>query len=182
MISTSEKEPSKVNSRPARLARSRVPFGVRHILVAMESDEKVPRAVEYAKRFARLCHCQLTLMSVYRVKYSFAPLHGLEAVRSMEQEMDQAFQDLESLTTQVRQGFQECDACFRAGIPDDEISWTVNALGIDLIVIGKRCGQPTQDKSDGIKAETIRQRTGCPVIVVQEDKRSSGPCGTGCFS
>jgi universal stress protein A len=171
MISTSEEEPSKVSSRPARPARSRVPFGVRHILVAMGSDEKAPRAVEYAKRFARLCHGKLTLMSVYRVKYSFELLHGLEAVRSMEQEMDQAFQDLESLTTQVRQGFQECDAYFRAGIPDDEISWAVNALGIDLIVIGKRCGQSTQYKSDGIKAGTIMQRAGCPVIVIQEDGR-----------
>jgi nucleotide-binding universal stress UspA family protein len=140
----------------------------------MDSKHDVPRAIEYGKRLARLCHSKLTLMSVYRVRYSFEWLHGLEAVKTAEQDMDQALQHLESLKAQVRRDFSKCDTYFRAGIPEDEISWIVSALGIDLIVIGKYSRQSTQYHGDGIEAEIIRQRTGCPVIVVQEDGVSRG--------
>jgi hypothetical protein len=107
-------------------------------------------------------------MSVYRVKHSVELLGGLEAVKTTEQEMEQALQHLESLKAQARRDFSGCDTYFRAGIPEDEISWTATALGIDLIVIGE-CRQSTQYHGDRIAAETIRQRTGCPVIVVQEN-------------
>ena len=88
MTSVYEEEPSKVSSRPALQARSRTRYPVRNILVAMDSKHNVPRAIEYGKRLARLCHSKLTLMSVYRVKYSFELLDGLEAVKTTEQEME----------------------------------------------------------------------------------------------
>jgi nucleotide-binding universal stress UspA family protein len=172
MFSIREEEPPKVSSRPARLVTSRVPFRVRHILLAIESDDRGSRAIEYAKRLARLCDCKLTLMSVYRVKYGFELIPDLEAVTLMEQEMEQAFQYLEGLTAQIRQKFPRCDACFRAGHPDDEISWMVSALDIDLVLIGKHSQQSPRNNSGGISETTIMQRTGCPVIVVQEERRN----------
>jgi nucleotide-binding universal stress UspA family protein len=95
----------------------------------MDSKHNVPRAIEYGKRLARLCHSKLTLMSVYRVKHSFELLDDLEAVKTTEQEMEQALQHLESLKTQVRRDFSGCDTYLRAGIPEDEISWTATAPG-----------------------------------------------------
>ena len=171
MISIHEEEPPKLSSRPVLRARSRTPFPVRNILVAMDSKHDVPRAIEYGKRLARLCNSKLTLMSVYRVKHSFELLDGLEAVKTTEQEMEQALQHLESLKAQVRRDFSGCDTYLRAGIPEDEISWTATALGIDLIVMGECSRHSTRYHGDGIEAKIIRQRTGCPVIVVQEDGR-----------
>jgi len=129
--------------------------------------------VDYAAMLAAGLAAQLTVLHVYREPYNVAYLRDSPAYASIERNIDDTRNALESFGREIKERCGSCRTEFRIGIPCEEIIKAAQDLQIDLLVLSTHPHKWFRRLACGSNEQELLRRVACPVLLVHEDKHSS---------
>jgi nucleotide-binding universal stress UspA family protein len=140
-------------------------FGLKKILVPVDSSDCSKKALQYAIPFARQFGAELTLLSVvepYPAVPEMAPT-DIETIGDTRRGLEKL---RESVTNTVR-----AKTLLRTGAPEIEIADAAADIGADLIIIATHGRKGLSRMVLGSTTEKVVRHAPCPVLIVREKER-----------
>jgi universal stress protein A len=138
------------------------------ILAPTDFSFRSEAALDYAVKFARRMHGQLTLLHVLPDPSAFDYAMNGFAHGEWEQVKEEAENNLAEAVAHAKRTFLEVDAKLRFA-PDlcQEILRTVNEISADLLVLSTHGYTGWKHLLFGSDAEKILQQAACPILVIR---------------
>ncbi len=136
------------------------------ILVAVDFKEQSLKGLNYALWFAERSGALVVVLHVVEPTYGQGLLSTARKQTLDTENRLQALQQLEALVPEKlrERGLVKC--VVRGGIPELEILRTAEAVGADLIVLGRQCRNPLQEILYGSTTRDLVDCAPCPVLVI----------------